>query len=860
MSQYEDDFDYSGMAVGGTDEYAGSPGIVPVPPEGSPFSKVCLVGEAPGRHEQMKGVPFIGPAGKLLDKMLRLANIGRQETYILNTIDMMPRNINDLVTFKKPTVVRGGKSIQDPRYTRYGAAYCTTAFFEHRERLLNQINASKSNVVVPLGRIALLATTGYPDIIKRRGSILSSEHIPGKKIIPTIHPSAALRQHIYEYFMLFDLKRIKEDSYTSDLNLPQRRLVVEPTFDQAMCFIEECMKHELVGFDIETKRVSKDGKFTDWEISCISLAYSPEDAISIPFAAERQGYDYFTIDREFEIWKALRSLLTNKNIRKVGQNIIFDASFVMKKMGFYPWPVEDTMIASGILAPDLPKGLDFLTSTYTREPYYKDEGKQHIKVGSSARDFWIYSAKDSAVLMEIFPRQEQQLKAQGNYETYKTQRDLIRPLLYMGYRGIVCNKEGRQICSDALKREVDELQLELNRVCGQEINPNSPDQVKNYFYVKKGLKPYKTDGRASVDEDALKQIKAKGFVEADIILDIRERAKLRGTYMEMGLDPDNRIRSSFNPVGTKTGRLSSKKTIFGTGGNLQNIPPNYKRYMLADEGYVLYDVDLSQAENRIVAYIAPEMRMIKAFEDGIDIHSLTAALISGIPPLDIKAQDELFKKTKDRKLCAPIGLGNKTWRYWGKCSNHSLNYDIGPNTFALNLEISVRDARFLKTKYMAAYPGVSQFHNWIQNELRASKIIINCFGRHRKFYERWGHDLFKEAYAQIPQSTVADKINNHGLLPLHDDPLEQYRYVELLDQVHDSIVFQIPVKCGWEYHASVLINLKRSLEIPIRWRASEFVIPADTEMGKNMASLEPIKVTDLNSTAALLEEKYAILK
>ena len=87
------------------------------------------------------------------------------------------------------------------------------------------------------------------------------------------------------------------------------------------------------------------------------------------------------------------------------------------------------------------------------------------------------------------------------------------------------------------------------------------------------------------------------------------------------------MRCAFNPVGTKSGRLSSSKTIFGTGTNLQNQPAEMKGYMMADDGFVLYNMDLSQAENRVVAYIAPEPSMIQAFENGTDIHSQTAGLI-----------------------------------------------------------------------------------------------------------------------------------------------------------------------------------------------------------------------------------------
>jgi DNA polymerase I-like protein with 3'-5' exonuclease and polymerase domains len=119
-----------------------------------------------------------------------------------------------------------------------------------------------------------------------------------------------------------------------------------------------------VAFDIE---VMND------QVSCISFAPTPTECMSIPFITH--GEDYFSPEQEAQVWRAIGKVLENPSIMKIGQNVIFDCTFLFMRHGIRTRPAHCTMIAQGLLYPDLPKGLDFITSTYTKEPYYKEEGK-----------------------------------------------------------------------------------------------------------------------------------------------------------------------------------------------------------------------------------------------------------------------------------------------------------------------------------------------------------------------------------------------------------------------------------------------------------------------------------------------------
>jgi uracil-DNA glycosylase family 4 len=787
-----------------------------VPSEGEFGSPIMIIGEAPGEEEEAVGRPFVGSAGKMLDQLLHSADITRSECYITNVIKERPID-NEVWRFIKFN--SRGQAITTPEYEMY------------KDQVMQEVRDCKPVVVVPLGNIPLWTFTGLGSITKWRGSILQRSMVVNDvelngveessfryKVVPTIHPAAALRQYIYKYFISYDLKRVKEESRSREYSPPYRNIIIGDRLGVIQQFLDRCMDCTQVAFDIEV---------VNEEVSCMSIAQSPQDILVVTLVSK--GANVFDPDQEVEIWKEIARLLENQYVRKIGQNLAFDGTFLLRKYGIRLRSIEDTMVAMGILAPEFPKGLDFITSIYTREPYYKDDGKKYWRIGGSEEAFWRYNALDSAVCLDALPDLLNDVKKLGNDETYKKQRDLIEPLMYMQERGIRVDTAGMRAASLEAQTQIEELTEILQKMCGFEINPDSPDQLKNYFYIKKGAKAYvkRGTGNITTDEDALKRLARLGHEEASIVLKLRKLGKMKNTYFDMKTDTDGRLRCSFNPVGTKTGRLSSSKTIFGTGGNMQNLPPKMKQMLLADEGYLMYNIDLSQAENRIVAYIAPDISMINAFEGGIDIHKQTASLIFRKPVSDIS----------DEPGSCDIGGGVYSERFWGKKANHGLNYGLGYRTFSFLYEIDEKDAKFIVDRYHEAYPGVRQYHAWVKNSISQNRRLTNCYGRVRIFFDRWGEELFKEAYAQIPQSSVADKINRDGLIPIYRKDWE----VELLNQVHDSIVLQIPISIGIHRHFEILSEIKGWLEEPLQWGQFKFSIPAEIKGGYNLYDMKKIE-------------------
>lgn len=760
-------------------------------------ANIAIVGEAPGKKEDRKGKPFVGRAGMLLNDQLKKAGIIRRACYITNVVKERPKgnNIKEFIKIKK-------KSVD-----------VTKAYYQYEQELEEELREVDPNVVAALGKTALFALTGKKGITKWRGSIIESTMIPNLKVIPVIHPAAALRQYIWRHFIAWDFKRVKEESEIPDMPDLNHEYILSPTFDEVIDYLDACNESSQFAFDIEVSRE---------EVSCISFSHSPQHAISIPFI--ERGKEYFSLPQEEAIWQKIAEVLENPETKSIAHNTTFDATFLFRKYGIKTANLHDTMIGQAINYPDFPKSLQFVTSIYTKIPYYKDEGKKVIKGDNYVNDerFWLYNAKDSLVLMKVFPKMMEDLDKLDNKETYENQRRLIRPLLYLTELGINMNTSGLINKSMESEAEIIRIENQMEDIIGRPINPRSPKQLKEYFYGEKGLKPYKSrsTGRPTTNQTALKRLARKKNKDvsnvAELLLRHRKLSKMKGTYYDIQLDEDDRLRSSMNPVGTKSGRLSSSKTIFGTGANMQNLPYDFRKFMRPDEGFIGYEIDLAQAENRCVAYLGPDETMIEAFESGTDIHSKTASLIFGGEPTKEAMSTEV----------ASIGGGDKSKRFWGKTANHAFNYNLGYKKFSLMYEIPENEGKEIRRKYFAAYPGVKKMHRWVKKRLGKNRTLTNMFGRSWMFLSRWGQSLFQQAYSFIPQSTVADKINRHGVNFLYYNQ-DLFSEVQLMLQVHDSIWFQIPKDLGWDRHAEILWNLKKKLEKPLEWHGREFVIPAD---------------------------------
>jgi uracil-DNA glycosylase family 4 len=798
-----------------------------VPPRGNFDSKIIIVGDNPSAHEIKKNPrqPFSSLEGKELLTALNANGIAREDCYFTYAIKDIDYPLSNYINFTKRNNIP--------------VANCSDRFYEYAELLKEELECLSGNVIMPLGDAALYMLAERIGITKWRGSIIESTLAVGRKLVPSINPNTIIApKRIYnnKYLLMTDIAKASEESAFPEILHHPSRILIRPTFEEAVTFLVICkdrgLKGSIISLDIEVIG----------EIDCIAFSYDEHNAASIPFNRGRQG-DYYTLNQEITLWKQIAEIIEHPDISLCGQNIIFDLQFIHKKLNIVPkGNLYCTMVAQKLLYPDFPIGLDFITSIYTRLPYYKADGKKWMKMQAGTLDnWWEYNARDALVCSIAIKKQLEDIKELNNDEVYEQKMQLHYPLMFMSYKGINIDVAGIQQEREETLKKIEQIEEEINEKVGYEINTNSPKQLQEYFYDTLKIKPYlKRTPKGwvpTVDETALKRIARKGVEVANLMLKIRKLSKRAGNYLDVTkISPDARVRCQYKPHGADTGRLASSSDIFDEGMNQQNWPHDLLKYLTPDSGHIFYSFDLSQIENRIVANIGRVMAMIEAFENGIDVHKLTAALFF----------NKRIEEISDEVGSSTIGDGTKSERHWGKAGNHSLNYDFGYKAFALKYEITEKAAKWIINRYHQVYPEVrGVFHAHVKTQLAKDRTLTNLMGRKRRFLGEWGDLLFRDAYAHIPQSTVADKIDKHALNYIYGNQTT-FSEVSLMIQIHDSVGFQIPLSVPLKHHADILLKIHSSMSTPLCWKDREFDVPTDLTMGFNLNKQDCIDIKDKN--------------
>lgn len=774
------------------------------PTENLSSADFFIISDFPTPIEVLENQPFIGPAGAQFNRLLSAVNLPRYKCYITHACKALIPN-----------------GIHDKLWTENGYRHPSWATLQ--ERLLAELLAFNGKIVIVMGSTALQLLLDSPKInkiSKYRGSVYKTDNFNhlsmlNKIVCLTLHPSSVLPQvnPINFYVILKDLKKFLLLNDDPSLLLPEPTLYIRPTLNDVLSWYEQCKAHKVVAFDIEA---------TPKFITCFSLAFNESSSMSIPLM-DNSG-NYWTVEEEVQVWKGLAELLINPDIGLVCQNGMFDLMFILRTMGiisdnFY----FDTMIAQHIVYTDLPKGLDFLTSAYTYYPYYKDEGKQsHLKIIKDWPQYWMYNAKDTAYLLAIMKGLQTELEAfnPGATDAMEYSMALHKPLMEMEWNGILTDQTAIKERKLILYKVIDKLQKALNRISGRELNTGSSKQMIDYFYNHLNLAPYMSkDKKATCDMVALSRIAKKkkpaiAPVVAKIAIKLRKLKKLTSTYFELRVDKDDHLRCGHKITGTNTGRIATAATFFGTGSNLQNQPPSFKRFLISDPDWLLCEVDLAKAEAHVVAFLCEDANMIHAFESGVDVHSFNASKIFN----------------------TPIESVTKFQRQLGKKVVHASNYGMGPGTFsnqlaAQDIFMSMSECNLLLDAYQVRFPGLNQWHKSIAEEIYNSRILYNLFNRPKRFFGLLNDNLLRSAYSYKPQSTVAELLNR-GTIKIANDPRlgPDGFNIKLNTTVHDSDVFSIH-RSQWKNLLEILMIVKSHLTHEFHHKGRKFTIGMDAKIG-----------------------------
>lgn len=475
----------------------------------------------------------------------------------------------------------------------------------------------------------------------------------------------------------------------------------------------------------------------------------------------------------------------------------------------------------------------------------------------------LYNSIDAAATLQIhnalLAQHSQSIQSSEGEEwpfqqTYDMTMRLREPLVSMMSTGVRVDKKALALTRDEAAKEIDIKLLELEKLCGHPLNPNSNKQCAQYFYEEKRIPPYRSrkTGNVTTDDKAMSRLvkgtaARPGLPEAKLIQEIRALRKLLGTYLDIVFDEDDRLRCSYNIRGSKYGRLSSTKTIHDTGMNMQNLPEAFLAFLIPDPGMCFLSFDKAGAEWVVVAFLAEDPLMMEVVENGLDPHLRTAYLMFNLPEDLIKEEAKNIGHTTDPLEIEKIreGMGavmramlksghflprNMSLRQAAKKANHGLNYDEGAKEFAFQNEIVDKDAKRIVDLYHEAYPGIrNKFHRGVKESLRKTRTLENCFGRRIKLLDKWGPDLWKSAYSAIPQSTVVDLVNQ-GLCSIYEDRSPWMLESEILMQVHDSVMLQTPIN---PQLPRVTTSCLHHLDPVLSYGLREFHIRTDIKVGMN---------------------------
>lgn len=321
-------------------------------------------------------MPFVGASGYHLTLMLTEAGIDRSQCFLTNVFNLRPKPSNDIKNLcaSKKEVKNNLPSLQQGKYVR-------DEFLPELQRLYDELEQVRPNIVIPLGGTAAWAMLGGGAISKVRGTVARSNPMfKGKaenlKVLPTYHPAGILREWKNRHVTVLDLMKARRESEFPEIRRPEREVWVEPSLTDMETFYERYLATTpFIAFDIET---------AGDQITCIGFASSPRVALVVPFVDLRKpgGSYWSTHQEERAAWEFVKRVLQNQS-RKFGQNTLYDINFLWKGYGItvnnY---TDDTMLLHHALMPESEKGLGFLGSVYTNEPAWKTmrpKGKHTIK-------------------------------------------------------------------------------------------------------------------------------------------------------------------------------------------------------------------------------------------------------------------------------------------------------------------------------------------------------------------------------------------------------------------------------------------------------------------------------------------------
>ncbi len=492
---------------------------------------------------------------------------------------------------------------------------------------------------------------------------------------------------------------------------------------------------------------------------------------------------------EQEVLQALKPVLEDPRLRKVGQNIKYDL-LVLRHAGVELAGIHfDTMVAAYLLNPsERQHNLDSLSLEYLR---YKKiptssligkRGKEQRSMDQVAVEVvGEYACEDADIAWRLYEVLEPKLREAGLEKLFhEVEMPLVEVLADMEYTGVKLDLAYLKEMSRQLESELRALEERIFEVAGERFNVNSPQQISKILFGKLGLPAKRrTKTGYSTDVRVLEEL-ARQHELPRLLLEYRQLAKLKSTYVDalpqMVHPRTGRVHTSYNQTVTATGRLSSSEP------NLQNIPIRTdigrqirRAFIPSSDDHVLLDADYSQIELRIMAHLSGDRRLRESFERDEDVHTRTAALVFGLETEEVTPEH--------RRRAKEVNFG--------------IMYGMGAYGLAQRLEITPEEAQQFIAGYFATYPKVHDFIIQTIQKARRDLYVTTLLNRRRLLPDILSDNQRVREFAERTaintpiQGTAADLIKV-AMIRIWRELKRRGLKTKMIMQVHDELVFDVP--------------------------------------------------------------------
>ena len=564
-------------------------------------------------------------------------------------------------------------------------------------------------------------------------------------------------------------------------------------------WLQKLQNSQLIAVDTET--TSLDYMVAD--LVGISLAVEAGEAAYIPF-----GHDYLGAPQQLPremVLEAIKPILEDPKIKKVGQNLKYDTSVLAQHGIDLKGIAYDTMLESYVINSVATRhDMDSLAQHYlevetTSFTEIAGKGASQLTFNQiSLEQAGPYAAEDADITLRLHQALWPQVKAELPLKTLfeEIELPLIKVLSRIERTGALVDDTLLFQQSQELAERLAELETQAWKLAGQQFNLASPKQLAEILFTKLEIPVLKktAKGAPSTKEEVLQEL-ALDYPLPKVLLEHRGLAKLKSTYTDklpVMINPTTRrIHTSYHQAGTATGRLSSSDP------NLQNIPirtaegRRVRQAFIAPEGHRLIAADYSQIELRIMAHLSGDQNLLKAFEQGQDVHRATAAEVFGV---------NLAQVTIDQRRSA-------------KAINFGLIYGMSAFGLAKQLNIGRKQAAEYIELYFQRYPGVQDYMNQVRHSAAEKGYVETHFGRRLYLPEINSRNGMRRQAAErtainAPMQGTAADIIKLAMINVDNWLRNQKLKSRMIMQVHDELVLEVPES----EHQQVIIGIKECME------------------------------------------------